>query len=182
VPLGPKLLETLRVYWRWMKLQTYLFPGTVNGWRADVPISANAVWLACRQAAQAAGINKPLSPHTLRHSCATHLLEAEPTSAPFSFCWATPNWNIPSSTCIFRRSTCKLSPIPSSAWNSPRWMRSNDPGGCRKNAPTAPGGGRHRSRTRPSFHRDEPPLDSLDPPEGTSCPRTLSHRCPGWTS
>jgi len=76
VPLSPKLLETLRVYWRWMKPQTYLFPGTVNGWRADVPISANAVWLACRQAAEAAGINKPLSPHTLRHSCATHLLEA----------------------------------------------------------------------------------------------------------
>ena len=76
VPLSPKLLETLRVYWRWMEPQTYLFPGTVNGWRADVPISANAVWLACRQAAQAAGITKPLSPHTLRHSCATHLLEA----------------------------------------------------------------------------------------------------------
>jgi integrase/recombinase XerD len=76
VPLSPKLLETLRVYWRWMKPQTYLFPGTVNGWRADVPISANAVWLACRQAAEAAGINKLLSPHTLRHSCATHLLEA----------------------------------------------------------------------------------------------------------
>jgi len=76
VPLSPKLLETLRVYWRWMKPQTYLFPGTVNGWRADVPISANAVWLACRQAAEAAGINKPFSPHTLRHSCATDLLEA----------------------------------------------------------------------------------------------------------
>jgi integrase/recombinase XerD len=75
VPLSPKLLENLRVYWRWMKPQTYLFPGTVNGWRADVPISANAIWLACRQAAEAAGISKPLSPHTLRHSCATHLLE-----------------------------------------------------------------------------------------------------------
>jgi site-specific recombinase XerD len=48
----------------------------VNGWRADVPISANAVWLACRQAAEAAGITKPISPHTLRPSCATPLLEA----------------------------------------------------------------------------------------------------------
>ena len=76
VPLSPKLLETLRVYWRWMKPETFLFPGTVKGSRADVPISVNTVWLACRQAAQAAGITKRLSPHSLRHSCASHLLEA----------------------------------------------------------------------------------------------------------
>jgi site-specific recombinase XerD len=76
VPLSPKLLETLRVYWRWMQPQTFLFPGTVKGSRADVPISVNTVWLACRQAAQAAGIAKRISPHSLRHSCASHLLEA----------------------------------------------------------------------------------------------------------
>src|SRR5580658_4932452 len=67
VPLSPKLLETLRVYWRWMKPTTYLFPGTVKAMRADVPISVNIVWLACRQAAQAAGISKRISPHSLRH-------------------------------------------------------------------------------------------------------------------
>ena len=44
--------------------------------RADVPISPNTVWLACQQAAQRAGITKRLSPHSLRHSCASHLLEA----------------------------------------------------------------------------------------------------------
>jgi len=76
VPLSPKLLETLRVYWRWMRPTTFLFPGTVKGVRADVPISVNTVWLACRQAAQRAGITKRLSPHSLRHSCASHLLEA----------------------------------------------------------------------------------------------------------
>jgi integrase/recombinase XerD len=76
VPLSPRLLETLRVYWRWMKPTTFLFPGTVKGWRADVPITANNVWLACRQAAQAAGIRKRLSLHSLRHSYASHLLEA----------------------------------------------------------------------------------------------------------
>jgi len=76
VPLSPTLLKTLRVYWRWMKPKTYLFPGTVNGWRADVPLSPNTVWLACRQAAHAAGITKRFSPHSLRHSCATHWLEA----------------------------------------------------------------------------------------------------------
>jgi integrase/recombinase XerD len=57
---------------RWRKPNTYLFPGK----RADTPISTNIVWLACRQAAQLAGISKRLSPHSLRHSCATHLLDA----------------------------------------------------------------------------------------------------------
>jgi len=76
IPLSPRLLETLRVYWRWMKPATFLFPGTVKGVRADVPITANVVWLACQHAARAAGITKHLSPHSLRHSCATHMLEA----------------------------------------------------------------------------------------------------------
>jgi site-specific recombinase XerD len=76
VPLSPKLLETLREYWRWMRPKTYLFPGTENGWRADKPITAKMVWEACRQAAQRAGITKPVRPHLIRHSFATHLLEA----------------------------------------------------------------------------------------------------------
>ena len=76
VPLSPKLLETLRVYFRWMRPTTFLFQGTVKGVRADVPITPNVVWLACRQAAQKAGITTHLSPHSLRHSCASHLLEA----------------------------------------------------------------------------------------------------------
>lgn len=76
VPLSSTLLETLRVYWRWMKPKTFLFPGTVKGRRTDVPITPNLVWFACREAAKAAGISKHLSPHTLRHSYASHLLEA----------------------------------------------------------------------------------------------------------
>jgi site-specific recombinase XerD len=76
VPLSQKLLETLRVYWRWMKPKTYLFPGTVKNWRADVPINAKVPWEACRQAAQKAGITKHVLPHTLRHCYATHLLES----------------------------------------------------------------------------------------------------------
>ena len=75
VPLSPKLLETLREYWRWMKPKTYLFPGTLNGWRADKPITPKMLWEACREAAQRAGITKPVRPHLLRHSYATHLLE-----------------------------------------------------------------------------------------------------------
>jgi integrase len=55
VPLSPKLLETLRVYFRWMRPTTFLFPGTVKGGRADLPITPNVIWLACRQAAQRVG-------------------------------------------------------------------------------------------------------------------------------
>jgi integrase/recombinase XerD len=75
VPLSPKLLETLREYWRWMKPKTYLFPGTVNGSRADKPITDKMLWAACQEAAQRAGITKAVYPHLLRHSYATHLLE-----------------------------------------------------------------------------------------------------------
>jgi site-specific recombinase XerD len=76
VLLTPKLLETLREYWRWMKPKTYLFPGTVKGWRADVPITEKIVWQAVREAAERAGITKHVSPHGLRHCFATHMLEA----------------------------------------------------------------------------------------------------------
>ena len=76
VPLSPTLLAALREYYRWMRPQTYLFPGTRNGWRADVPITTKPIWEAVRLAAQRAGIDKPVSPHTLRHSYATQLLES----------------------------------------------------------------------------------------------------------
>ena len=76
VLLTSKLLETLREYWRWMKPKTYLFPGMVNNWRADVPITEKIVWDAVAHAAKQAGIKKHVSPHTLRHSFATHMLEA----------------------------------------------------------------------------------------------------------
>src|SRR6266850_3359354 len=75
VPLTPKLLKTLRVYWRWMKPKTYLFPGMVHNWRADKPITPKCVWSAVQDAAKRAGIKKRVSPHTMRHSFATHLLE-----------------------------------------------------------------------------------------------------------
>ncbi|MGH7633431.1 MAG: tyrosine-type recombinase/integrase, partial [Gemmatimonadaceae bacterium] len=76
VPLSPTLLAALREYYRWMRPQTYLFPGTRDGWRADAPITAKVVWDAVRFATDRAGLDKHVTPHTLRHTYATHLLEA----------------------------------------------------------------------------------------------------------
>jgi len=76
VPLSPTLLATLRVYYRWMQPKTWLFPGTVAGWRADTPITPKVLWEACVMAAERAGLRTRVWPHLLRHSYATHLLEA----------------------------------------------------------------------------------------------------------
>jgi site-specific recombinase XerD len=70
VPISQKLVETLREYWRWMRPQTYMFPGTVDGWRADKPITSKVVWEAVQHAARRAGIEKRVSPHTLRNASA----------------------------------------------------------------------------------------------------------------
>ncbi len=76
LPLSPALLEALREYWRWRKPKLYLFPTRTLGRRHDQPISDKTVWIACSEAARRAGIHKRVTPHTLRHSWATHLLEA----------------------------------------------------------------------------------------------------------
>ena len=70
--LSPRLLEELRSYWKSARPKTWLFPGDTPG----RPITRNAVELACRKAHRAAGIRKPITPHSLRHAFATHLLEA----------------------------------------------------------------------------------------------------------
>ncbi len=76
LPLSPALLETLREYWRWRKPKLSMFPTRTLGRRLDQPISDKTVWIACSEAARRAGISKRVTPHTLRHSWATHLLEA----------------------------------------------------------------------------------------------------------
>ncbi len=71
VMLSPQMLELLREWWRAARPQAWLFPGQnpVN------PMTARQLNRAVHAAKNLAGISKRVSPHTLRHSFATHLLE-----------------------------------------------------------------------------------------------------------
>ncbi len=72
VPLSPRLLSELRVYWKQYKPTLLLFPGKTP----DKPYCDTSILKAIKVSARLAYISKNVSPHTLRHSYATGLLEA----------------------------------------------------------------------------------------------------------
>ena len=72
VMLSPRLLDELRAYWKVAHPTLWLFPGDLPG----QPITRDAVGQACQKAHRASGIQKPITPHSLRHAFATHLLES----------------------------------------------------------------------------------------------------------
>jgi integrase/recombinase XerD len=72
VPLSPKLLEELRAYWRLYRPSTWLFPGAKPG----EPICGSNMQRRFGRLVKGVGLTKHCSLHTLRHSYATHLLEA----------------------------------------------------------------------------------------------------------
>jgi integrase/recombinase XerD len=72
VPLSDRLLAELRAYWRQYRPRTWLFPG----YAPDRPLCVGSAQRLCQRLARRAGLTKPTTMHTLRHSYATHLLEA----------------------------------------------------------------------------------------------------------
>jgi integrase/recombinase XerD len=73
IGLSKNLLERLKIYWRWRKPQNWLFPSDM---RPDQPLERKSIRCACSLAGRRAGIDRAVSPHVFRHSCATHMLEA----------------------------------------------------------------------------------------------------------
>jgi site-specific recombinase XerD len=79
VPLAPRTLEMLRNFWKVHRSPRWLFPASLQPFaRAgeDRPVALGSIQVAFRRAVECSGISKAASVHTLRHSYATHLLEA----------------------------------------------------------------------------------------------------------
>ena len=72
VMLSPKLLEVLSDYWWAVRPKVWLFPGDIPG----QPITRHSVEKVCQAAHQRSGLSKPVTPHSLRHAFAVHLLES----------------------------------------------------------------------------------------------------------
>jgi site-specific recombinase XerD len=72
VPASPRLLAELREYWKIKRPANYLFPGKTP----DGPLSSATIQKACKLGLAQAGIRKAATPHTMRHSFATSMLEA----------------------------------------------------------------------------------------------------------
>jgi site-specific recombinase XerD len=108
LPLPQRTLELLRQHWATHRHPVWLFPG--RGLRGRIipnapkPLSVRGVELAFQAALQESGIHKPATVHTLRHSWATHLLEA---GVNLRLIQIYLGHNSPRTTALYTHLTCK---------------------------------------------------------------------------
>ncbi len=73
IPLPKRTLHALRAYWQTHRHHSLLFPG--KGRHLNTPMDRGGAQKAMKQVIKQCGINKQVSPHSLRHCFATHLLD-----------------------------------------------------------------------------------------------------------
>ena len=119
VPLPLRTLELLRLHWITHRNPLWLFPSEgkshINLAKATYPLHKSSVQDAMRAALLQSGINKKASPHTLRHSWATHLLEAGVNLRLIQL-WL--GHSSPSTTALYTHLTATVERLGSDAINS----------------------------------------------------------------
>ena len=131
--LSPRLLEVLRTWYRAAHPDPkgWLYPA----WRTGRHINANTLQMACREAAQRAGLSKRVTVHTLRHISLRTCWTMAPTRASFKRSWVTARSPLPCAIRAFRRNSSAALPAP--------WINSHQ----------AAGNGALIDRARPKAHR-----------------------------
>ena len=95
VMLSPKLLQVLIDYWHVCMAERRSFSGDIPG----QPITPGAVELACQAAHACSGLSKPVTPHSLRHAFAVHLLESGTDLRTIQLLMGHSSLNTTASTC-----------------------------------------------------------------------------------
>ena len=118
VPLPQRTLELLREQWKSHRNPVWIFPSAGNAGTnmpyAKKPMSKGCVQTAFREALRQSGINKRASVHTLRHSYATHLLEAGVNLRLIQI-WL--GHNTPTTTSVYTHLTAKAKAMASESIN-----------------------------------------------------------------